>query len=110
MWYTIAIALLVSLSVQKAKRHWQHALPPVLIPLCPSSIMTRLAVSVAVASTVFALQTIGNPAGGVVYLRPRHQALPCDAYSFASALPPNATIEKVASVPEGGSYGEGAPD
>ncbi|KAK0648950.1 Tannase/feruloyl esterase [Cercophora newfieldiana] len=36
--------------------------------------------------------------------------MPCDAAPFASVLPAEATLEKVASVPDGGSYGEGPPD
>lgn len=38
------------------------------------------------------------------------QSKPCTAATFASALPAGASIEKVASVAKGGSYGEGASD
>jgi feruloyl esterase len=38
------------------------------------------------------------------------QPKPCAASSFASVLPAGASIEKVVSVPNGGSYGEGASD
>jgi hypothetical protein len=34
--------------------------------------------------------------------------LRCEAASFTGILSPNATIETVAAVPEGGSYGEGS--
>jgi len=107
--YIPALLCLFCLSVQIRATLPTCTAPDAVNPLT-IGVMTRIAVSVAVASIIFVLQTIGNPAGGVVRLHPRQQALPCDVSSFVSALPPNATIEKVASVPELGSYGEGPPD
>lgn len=72
--------------------------------------MTRFAVCVAIASVLLALQAVGHTAGGIVSFRPRQQSMSCNVASFASVLPLEATVEKVAIVPDGGKYGEGLWD
>jgi hypothetical protein len=69
--------------------------------------MAPLIASVALASILFAFQAVGHSGSITV---PRQATLACDAGSFASVMPPEATVEKVASVAEGGNYGEGPPD
>lgn len=68
--------------------------------------MTRfILVTLGLTAALVTSQTQGIPTEG---LGARDGTeLPCDAASFASFLPPEATIENAVSVPEGGSYGEG---
>ena len=56
-------------------------------------------------AVLFRSQTQGTPRAGFA----ARDAMPlsCDAASFAPFLPPEAAIENVVSVPDGGSYGEG---
>lgn len=66
--------------------------------------MLRGAVIIAVTLALFARDVTSFPRSV-----PRsHNRLSCDRPSFEALLPKGATLEKVAAVPEGGSYGEGA--
>ncbi|KAK3689926.1 Tannase/feruloyl esterase [Podospora appendiculata] len=60
--------------------------------------MTRYMVTIAVAAILFVPPVIAFP------------SLSCNPWSFAGALPSEATIETVTAVPEGGSFGGGADD
>ncbi|KAK3319951.1 Tannase/feruloyl esterase [Cercophora scortea] len=74
--------------------------------------MTRYQAAIAAATVLFGLPAIAfpSPSFWTSYSHRRAAQLECNQASFASVLPPEATIETVAAVPEGGSYGGGADD
>ena len=70
-------------------------------------IMARPAVVIAVTAILLALNAIASPLGFWPWPLTAPKLLRCDRASFAGVLPAEATLEKVAVVREGGSYGEG---
>jgi hypothetical protein len=67
--------------------------------------MARSAVLIASTAVFLALNAFASPFG---FPHTGERRLRCDRSSFAGILPAGATLEKVAVVREGGSYGEGA--
>ncbi len=70
-------------------------------------IMAHAAVLVASTAIFLALDVLAGPLGFLQGQPPAEGRLRCDRSSFAEILPAGATLEKVAAVRQGGSYGEG---
>ncbi len=71
-------------------------------------IMVRAAVIVASTAIFLALDALAGPLGPFLHgPSPAEGRLRCDRPSFAGILPAGATLEKIAVVRQGGSYGEG---